>query len=111
MKILKLIGPNNYVIKSYQFDAEQDIRVLFVPDIYLPISEISISEIKPKMDPNLANYLEEVEPVPKPKTLTKREQEVLELSTTLTAAEIAKRLGISRRTVEMNKANIIRKFG
>jgi DNA-binding CsgD family transcriptional regulator len=46
------------------------------------------------------------------KELTKREKEVLKLiSEGLTAKEIAKQLGISKRTIEAHTANMLQKTG
>jgi DNA-binding NarL/FixJ family response regulator len=58
---------------------------------------------------NLTNFEIEADPY---ESLTNREQEVLQLAAEgFTSAEIAQRLCISRRTVELHRANFMEKLG
>lgn len=63
---------------------------------------------------DLGNYLQIAEPTAKDsyESLTPRERQVVQLTVEgHSAAEIARRLFISRRTVETHRANIMRKLG
>ena len=58
---------------------------------------------------DLSQYRSETDPYD---TLTNREREILQLSAEgLTSGEIAKRLSISRRTVELHRSNFMEKLG
>jgi DNA-binding NarL/FixJ family response regulator len=99
-------GATGYVVKDSSADElVQAIRKTAQGVRYL---SRSISETA------LSAYIEmaEGEPLDPIKTLTFREREVLQMTVEgHSAAEIAQRLFISRRTVETHRANMMRKLG
>ena len=99
-------GASAYVLKSAAFeDLVRAIREVMAGRTYLstPLSEQAIAVFKKNAGTtNMDKY----------ELLTDRERQVLQLAAEgLTSAEIAKRLGISRRTAETHRANISRKLG
>jgi two-component system response regulator NreC len=100
------MGAKAYVLKeSTSSELAQGVREAAVGHRYLSssLSERAIEAyIRKTKDTALDQY----------DTLTTREREVLHLSVqSYTNAEIAKRLYISRRTVETHRANMMRKLG
>ena len=78
-------------------------RRFFSPEANSPAVMRRLKELEPR---------EEAQPIIAPRSLTNREQEVLELVTQgLTSKEIATRLGIGRRTVESHSGNLLAKLG
>lgn len=100
-----IAGADAYVLKkSTSADLAQAIREVLAGRRYLspPLSERSIDEYLDKAKATLDPY----------QTLTLREQEVLHLAAEgLTSAQIAVRLSISPRTVEMHRSHSMRKLG
>ncbi len=99
-------GAKAYVLKeSTSTELVRAIREVLGGRRYLgaPLSERAIDSYLQKTEP----------PEPDPyETLTPREREVFGLASQgLTNAEIANRLSISRRTVEIHRANMLRKLG
>lgn len=100
-------GAKGYVLKeSSSEDLVRAVRASAAGHRYLapPLSEEAIDAYIQRA--NSANSLDSYD------TLTTREREVLQLAAqNLTNAQIAERLFISRRTVEIHRANMMHKLG
>lgn len=99
-------GAKAYVLKeSTLSELVRAIREASTGHRYLgpPLPELAIEAYLQKSEVNVRDPYD---------TLTTREREVLHLAAEgFTNAEIARRLYISRRTVEIHRANMIRKLG
>lgn len=99
-------GARAYVLKESTSDElVRAIREVMAGHRYLgsPLSERAIEIYLQKTEPTTQDAYD---------TLTTREREVLHLAAQgYTNAEIAQRLFISRRTVEIHRANMLRKLG
>jgi DNA-binding NarL/FixJ family response regulator len=99
-------GASAYVLKQAQArELVQAIRAIAAGRRYLspPLSEEKLSTYEQRAQSVAVDAHE---------TLTAREREVLQLAAEgLTNAEIGKRLGIGKRTVETHRANLIGKLG
>lgn len=99
-------GASGYILKDASSSEVLDgIRHVMAGRRYLSagISANAIEAHERHLEPQSVDVLE---------TLTQREREVLRLvGGGLTSGEIAERLGISTRTVETHRANLMRKIG
>jgi DNA-binding NarL/FixJ family response regulator len=99
-------GAKGYVLKdSTAAELVKAVREAVIGRHYLSAS-LSERAIENYIEKNKETYLDPYD------TLTTREREVLHLAAqSCTNAEIAERLYISRRTVEVHRANVMRKLG
>lgn len=99
-------GAKGYVLKdSTAAELVKSIREAIIGHHYMSTS-LSERAIENYIEKSTETYLDPYE------TLTTREREVLHLAVqSCTNTEIAERLYISRRTVEVHRANVMRKLG